>query len=99
MADTKVRQRVGLDRVFDPHVTCPAGEPIGEALAGSGCRCRIERNSLLSATDPTSLVRWCLGDYDTCPTWQADKEHEWARRRGAVADHEPPIGRDEVLAD
>jgi hypothetical protein len=80
MPDTTVRQRVGLPRVFDPHVTCPGGEPIGEALAGSGCECRIEDSAILSSTDPSSLARFCLADYCGCPTWQAEKRRVWANR-------------------
>jgi hypothetical protein len=82
MPDTRVRQRVGLPRVFDPCVTCPGGAPIGEAPGGSGCECRIERSAILASIDPSSLVKFCLSadGYQTCPTWQAEKQRVWARR-------------------
>jgi hypothetical protein len=71
---------VGLPRVFDAQVTCPAGAPIGEALRGSGCACRVVQEPVLSSTDPSSLVQFCLADYCLCPTWRAEKEAIWARK-------------------
>lgn len=86
MPDTKVRTKAGLPRVFDAVVQCPAGEPIGEALAGSGCACRIEESALMAATDPSTLIAFCLHDYQTCPTWQADKQRIWAAQRRRLID-------------
>lgn len=86
MSDTRVRITAGLPRVFDPVVGCPAGEPIGEALEGSGCHCRVEHSAILAATSPRSLLAFCLGDYRACPTWQAEKERVWADMRTELVD-------------
>lgn len=71
---------LGATRVaVDLPVECPAGAPIGEQLAGAGCRCRVTDTDILSATDPSSLGSFCLdpNGYRTCPVWQADKEASW----------------------
>lgn len=86
MPDTMVRTKSGLPRVFDAVVECPAGEPIGEALAGSGCACRIEESALMAATDPSTLTAFCLGRYIECPTWQADKHRIWVGRKMRLID-------------
>jgi hypothetical protein len=84
MPDTWVREVVGLPRVFDPHVTCPGGEPIAETAAGSGCECRVEQNALVASRDPSSLTQFCLADYCACPTWRAEKERVWAKQRAPL---------------
>jgi len=81
MPETMVRVRSGLPRVFDAQIECPAGEPIGETLKGSGCACHVEDNVLLSSTDPASLMRFCLGDYRICPTWRTEKDWIAANRQ------------------
>jgi len=82
MPDTQVRERSGLPRVFDAVVECPGGEFVGEALEGSGCHSRIEHSGIFASTSPRSLIAYCMGDYRTCPTWRAEKERVWARKRG-----------------
>lgn len=66
--------------VTDVPVQCPAGEYVGETPGGTACRCRITKDTIDSVSEPTTLNRWCFGDYSTCPTWRADKEAHWASR-------------------
>lgn len=63
--------------MIDLDVVCPAGEPVAETSEGAACRCRIEHNTLTIRRDPTSLVSFCLGRYDTCSTWREDKHRIW----------------------
>lgn len=71
--------RMRVLRCFDPVIACPAGEPIYETVAGSGCRCRIERHSIVAARDPSSL-QFCLDNYQGCPTWRARRDAWWEAR-------------------
>jgi hypothetical protein len=79
----------------DLPLVCPAALPIGEKLAGSGCRCRVTDTDVLSGTDPSSLKKFCtarsltpveigdevvVGGYDTCPAYRKDREHQWETR-------------------
>jgi hypothetical protein len=32
-------------------------------------------------SDPTSYRMFCLGRYEDCPVWQAEREREWERKR------------------
>ena len=91
--------------MFDPDVRCPAGTPIGCTPAGSGCRCGIEHSSICAATDPTSLIDFCLnraGGYRRCPTWLAEKERIEAQRKAPLVEAEKkiqmPVARREVSA-
>lgn len=88
MPETRVQARSHLPLVFDAAIQCPAGLPIGETLKGSGCVCRIEDSELLSASDPSSLQRFCLNDYQDCPTWQAEKDwiHKMRDRKRRLID-------------
>lgn len=72
--------RAGSLRVFNPQVVCPAGVPIFETLKGSGCRCRIESSDVLAAVDPSSLNRFCLSDYESCPSWRQERDAWWEDR-------------------
>jgi hypothetical protein len=79
--ETLVQIQRGLPLVFDAEVVCPAGEPIGETLQGSGCRCHVEDTSLLAATNPSSLIGYCLSsNYASCPTWRREKNRRVAMR-------------------
>ena len=72
-------EAIGNRVVRDLEIPCPAGVPIGETLAGSGCHCRIENSVIVSALDPSTLGRFCTprGGYLLCPTWQAEKHRIW----------------------
>lgn len=71
-----------MPRVFDVETACPAGAVIGETIQGSGCRCRVEHESLTATSSPTSLILYCLNrdGYKRCPTWQAEKKRIEAGR-------------------
>lgn len=76
MPTTEARERTKMPRVFDVLPACPAGAAIGETPGGSGCRCRVEHESLTATSSPSSLILYCLsGDgYKACPTWRAEKD-------------------------
>lgn len=71
--------------VEDLEITCPAGAPVGEVLAGSGCYCRITRRNVATATDPSTLGAFCTFGYQDCPAWVDDK-HRIAERRARLAE-------------
>lgn len=77
---------------FDNPVVCPAGMGYMDAMKGPACRCRIERSDITSVEQPTTLLRFCQGEYRTCPTWRADKEAHWASRETLI-DHPGRPGR------
>lgn len=75
-----------MDRhVLDLPIVCPAGDGVGETPKGSACRCRVEEDNLLTTgEDPSSLLKFCLGRYQSCPTWRTEKERIWARKRSVL---------------
>lgn len=60
----------------DRDIQCPAGERKGEA----GCFCSVEGGLIDGRRDTSSITAFCMGDYTSCPTWQAEKEHVWAQQ-------------------
>jgi len=64
----------GIRVIADLDIPCPAGEPLGEVLEGSGCVCRITHSVVASATDPSSLGNFCTSveGHRECPVWQSD---------------------------
>lgn len=83
LVDEHGRRTRALRLTFDPHVVCPAGSAIHETPEGAGCRCAVERSTITALRDPSSLMSYCLGDYASCPSWQAEKQHV---ERGFVAE-------------
>lgn len=75
-----------MERIVAPaHVRpeCPAADLVGEAASGTGCVCRITHDLVSSRLNQSTLGRYCFnpdGGYRTCPTWQADREADWAAR-------------------
>lgn len=78
--------RIGLPRVFDVNVVCPAGRPIAESAKGSGVFCRLTRSAILSQEDSESLGFCCSEAYRRCPVWQAEKERIEEGRRVEIVD-------------
>jgi hypothetical protein len=76
----KFEEAVGRRVVANLDIPCPAGEPVGEVLAGSGCYCRVTHSVIASATDPSSLGRFCTSadGYRLCPVWRSDNERRVA---------------------
>lgn len=101
---TQSLARAGLTPGDFEHASCdcPAGDKVhvvsGDPITVDGVRlhtldlpavrCKIERNTLTAAHDPSSLALYCLGDYTTCPSWRfaKDREHE-ARMMGTLDLH------------
>jgi hypothetical protein len=77
-----------MPRVFDAPPRCPAGAFIAETIEGSGCRCRVEHESLTASSHPSSLIRFCLSreGYMQCPTWQAEKARVESGRVARLVD-------------
>lgn len=75
-----------MPRVFDAPTACPAGAVIAETIEGSGCRCRVEHESLTATSSPSSLIRYCLSreGYQHCPTWIAEKQRIAQARKPLV---------------
>ena len=77
-----------FERVVAPtnvRPVCPAAALVAEAEGGTGCVCRVTLDLIASAQNPSTLSRWCfnsdaLAGYQTCPTWRADREAEWAAK-------------------
>lgn len=59
----------------DGDVGCPAGTCSG----GRAVYCGIECHLIEAAHEPSTIMRYCAGDYTQCPTWRAEKERAWAR--------------------
>lgn len=55
-------------------IVCPGGELVLESRGGVACRCRVEHSTISARENPTSLLRWCMGAYTTCPTWVEEKK-------------------------
>ena len=69
-------------RLIDPEdIVCPAGCP---ALAGTGVLCRVAHEVIDGRLNPHSLQGFCLGDYQACSTWRAEKQAVAEGRRGAL---------------
>lgn len=81
-------ESVGQRVVVDLTIPCPAGEPVGETLEGSGCLCRLTASVIASATDPRSLGKFCTDadGHKLCPVWQTEKKRieEHARELAEV---------------
>lgn len=52
---------------------CPAATAY-KTDRGLTVRCGVERTRLSEASDPQSLLTFCLGDYRACPTWRAERQ-------------------------
>lgn len=85
-------EAIGRRVVSDLEIPCPAGEPVGESLGGSGCHCHIEGTLITSAIDPSSLGRFCTAPdgYLRCPTWQAETHRIERGVRTRLAEMEHP---------
>lgn len=57
-----------------PCSDCPAATVFRAVGAGMTVHCAVEDRPLSSATDPQSLLTFCLGEYEACPSWRAEKE-------------------------
>lgn len=64
--------------VVDVLPMCPAGAPVGETLAGSGCLCRITGNVLTTGENPSSLRAFC---------WNRIPDARAETHDGAVVEH------------
>lgn len=64
---------------------CPAAQVTRSALGGIAIHCRVEDTRLTSRQDPQSVLSFCVGDYESCPSWMAEKEAIAAGRQGALA--------------
>ena len=71
-------------------IRCPAGTLVGD----DGCLCAIERGVIVGRRNPTSIEAFCLGEFETCPTWRAEKERVWAHQDVELADRRPAHARD-----
>lgn len=67
-------------------IRCPAGEFVQETIQGSGCRCRITRETLTAVENASTLNNFCAGRYVECPVWQREKEAIAERKRQALHD-------------
>lgn len=78
-------ESVGNRVVADLEVACPAGDPIGEVLGGSGVYCRIERSLVISSQQPKSLGRFCcsVDGHRRCPTLRRETHR---REAGEIVD-------------
>lgn len=65
--------------------SCPAAEVSRRVDGAVVVVCRVEGTTLSSAGDPQSLLTFCLGDPQACPSWQAEKEAIAAGRKLDVA--------------
>lgn len=74
-ATERERQALLARDAFQRQVpTCPAGRFAAGSPTGPGCYCGVEGGEPITiGTQPSSLTRWCFGDYVTCPTWRAEK--------------------------
>ena len=74
-----VVETIGQRVVTDLTIPCPAGEAVGETLQGAACNCRVTKTLVASATDPSSLGRFCTSadGYLLCPVWQDEKQRVW----------------------
>lgn len=68
--------------VTDAKPVCPAAAPVAEAAGGTGCVCRVTSDLIDSATDPSTLNRYCFNEpgYQACSTWRADRDEYLATR-------------------
>lgn len=73
--------------VFDveKHLTCWAGEPVGETPGGSGVRCHIEHETLSAKGHGKSIASFCCQNYQDCPTWRAARDAYVAHREKNLA--------------
>jgi hypothetical protein len=53
---------------------CPAAQTSREVGGGVRVECRVEGTTLSSRTDPQSLLTFCMGDHQSCPSWVMDRE-------------------------
>lgn len=64
---------------------CPAAQVSRRVDGAVIVRCQVEGSTLSSAEDPQSVLTFCLGDHQACPSWMAEKEAIAAGRRTALA--------------
>lgn len=69
---TRYTREVALRLQRSGKIECPAGELVSRF--GIGCRCRIEHSTITAAENPSSLDRFCMGDFKQCPTWRAERD-------------------------
>ena len=79
------RTNLSIGDLADAPVVCPAGSKIHGCPEGPACHCRIANELIGAAKNPASLALFCMGRYETCPTWKADKDAEAERRHKAFA--------------
>jgi hypothetical protein len=70
-----------VKRLSPDTIRCPAGDLVVETIQGSGCRCRITRETLTEAENAGSLNNFCAGKYTQCPVWRREKEAIAERKR------------------
>lgn len=52
---------------------CPAA-----TMTGAGVLCGVERSVFTEKSDPMTLLSFCMGTYQSCPSWQTAREMDWA---------------------
>lgn len=62
-------------------IRCPAGDT---ARAGTAVRCKIEHSTISAYLDPSSVQGFCCGNYQSCPTWLAEKARIDAKQTGSL---------------
>ena len=81
---------MGLDcrvvKLLPQVIKCPAGDFVQETIQGSGCRCRITRETLTEVENPSTLNNFCAGRYTTCPVWREEKQAIAERKRQQLHD-------------
>lgn len=81
-------ERLGINpHELDKPVVCWAGSRCDKGGV-PGCFCAVEESYLSAITDPISLGKFCMGYYEDCPTWQAEKEKTWSAQRQRLIDQE-----------
>lgn len=63
---------------------CPAAAVTQRVDGEVSVVCGVEGTVLSSATDPQSVLTFCMGDHLGCPSWQAEKEAIAAGRKAAL---------------
>lgn len=64
---------------------CPAARVIRPASGGVAVHCAVEDQVLSSRSDPQSLLTFCMGAYESCPSWRLEKEQIAATGRSVEA--------------
>lgn len=78
----EARTRLEATRAFkDACSDCPAAQVMRRVDGGVNVRCGVEHTLLSSASDPQSLLTFCMGDHEVCPSWRAQRDSELAGRK------------------